>query len=64
MSNWNKKKKNNYQPLTLSQKATTPFEYHIFNLFLGCERGVDYGIIALKTFYIVSSLKTFCVVND
>ena len=57
-------KKNNYQPLTLSQKANTPCEYHVFNLFWGRERGVGSGRIAPKTFCVVLSLTTFCVVNN
>ena len=57
-------KKNNYQPLTLSQKATTPCEYHEFNLFWGRERRVGSGRTAPKTFCVVPSLTTFCVVND
>ena len=55
---------NYYQPLTLSQKATTLCEYHVFNLFWGHEKGVDYGRTAPKTFCVVPSLTTFCVVND
>ena len=35
-------KKKNYQPLTSSQKATAPCEYHVFNLFWGHEKGVNF----------------------
>ena len=55
---------NYYQPLTLSQKARTLCEYHVFNLFWGHEKGVDSGRTAPETFCVVPSLTTFCVVND
>ena len=57
-------KKNKYQLLTLSQKATASCEYHVFNLFWGREKGVDSGRTALKTFCVVPSLTTFCGFND